>query len=73
MNWLVILVLVAVSFKIAAAQDVIPTGSCASINYSDQCCPPLSNCMANDGECTCAATCHRFRDCCSDVACPAGI
>ena len=46
------------------------TGTCASIGYSDRCCPPGANCQASDGNCKCSADCHLYEDCCSDVSCP---
>ena len=48
----------------------IDSGTCASINYSDTCCPPGANCKAADGECYCNAACHELSDCCRDVYCP---
>lgn len=68
----------AVSFEILAAQQgTKATSSCASIGYSERCCPPADNCLATDGTtdtvCGCSQACRWFNDCCSDVACPAGI
>ena len=48
----------------------IDNGTCASINYSDTCCPPGANCKAADGDCYCNAKCHELSDCCRDVYCP---
>ena len=45
-------------------------GTCASIGYSNACCPPNEVCQASDGECYCNANCHTFGDCCQDVHCP---
>ena len=53
----------------------IVSGTCASIGYSNSCCP-LSlgdECQAADGECRCDTNCHVYQDCCEDVHCPAGI
>ena len=66
----------------AYAQPPLPpmpsmlTGTCASIGYSDKCCPQSSNsataCRASDGNCNCGYDCHlsHVNDCCTDVACP---
>ena len=72
-------VFVAVSLASAYAQPPLPpmsSGTCASIGYSDKCCPQSSNsataCRASDGNCNCGHDCHLLNnnDCCSDVACP---
>ena len=47
-------------------------GTCASIGYSERCCPPGANYWASDSDCGCSADCHHFVDCCSDVSCPQG-
>lgn len=52
----------------------IVSGTCASIGYSNSCCP-LSlgdECQAADGECRCDTNCHVYQDCCEDVHCPSG-
>ena len=46
------------------------SGTCASIGYSNTCCPPRINCQATDGNCHCGADCHKFGDCCMDAHCP---
>ena len=46
------------------------SGTCASINHSNSCCPPRQNCQAADGNCHCGADCHALGNCCVDAHCP---
>ena len=46
------------------------SGTCASINYTNSCCPPRRNCQAADGNCHCGADCHAMGNCCVDAHCP---
>ena len=83
MKWLVTSVfIVIIVAKIATSQqmkDRPPArGSCASINYASQCCPPASKwsaCMATDGSppCRCDTICYLYKECCNDHNCTEGI
>lgn len=75
----VAVVILSVYLEIEASQQMagVPTtsGSCASIGYSNHCCPPSSNrtlCKATDGTCQCDTACYMYRDCCNDRACVEG-
>ena len=53
------------------------TGTCASIGYTTQCCPPDEDCTAADNiagteACYCSSDCYIYEDCCSDIVsvCP---
>ena len=70
---LVVAKIVAVLFLAVQTPTAAVTGTCASIGYDTQCCPPGKDCEANDGDCRCNADCHNFEDCCSDVHCPSSV
>ena len=78
MNWLVVANIFAAVSLAAAHQlqasmsQMTVDGTCASIGYSTECCPPDENCQATDGDCQCGADCYEQSDCCDDVYCPSG-
>ena len=84
MKWLVVFVVIilaetATSKQLAGAPTA--TGSCASINYTRQCCPPSSSWSAceatdvqdNETACRCDSLCHLYHgECCKDNNCTDG-
>ena len=80
MKWLVVSVVIYLQVAYSQQSSPIPTGSCASINYANKCCPPSVNRIggiATDGgshPCACDTLCHTFQDCCTaDANCTRGI
>jgi hypothetical protein len=79
MKWMIFISAVFVTSSLAPANAqppmAGPSGTCASIGYSDSCCPrdlPREACRAaSPGNCFCSQDCYLSHrdDCCMDVAC----
>ena len=67
---LVTVTIIALVFLAVQTPTHAVSGTCASINYADKCCPPDESCVAADGDCECNAGCHNLGNCCGDVHCP---
>ena len=65
----IVLLTILVSLSQSQYADPVYSGSCASIDYSEKCCPPGESCKAMDGNCYCNADCHDDNDCCDDIFC----